>query len=189
MLGVKWSSSSSAMFTFHITFLVSFVTGVWYNTHYTTWDILGMMKNLGLGCANSTQPCPSGCSGEGRLCFRKVESLQASFCYMRTVHIVPQGSHTPRKWVTCSVSVAKKGTCILPGWNSCFYRLLQKMCKWKRVFLHLPAWKTKIPFPVWYFCKSHLHPGSWFVACCSESVLIWCSTSEYFSVHLHSWFW
>lgn len=34
---------------------------------------------------------------------------------MRTVHVVPLGSHTPRKWVTCSVSVAKTVTCTPAG--------------------------------------------------------------------------
>lgn len=67
----------------------------------------------------SHSPTPVGALGTAVL--TKVQSLQPSFCYMRTVRVVPLGSHTPWKWVTCSVSVAKKLTCTLPGWNSCFY--------------------------------------------------------------------
>lgn len=77
-----------------------------------------------------------------RLCFRKLESLQGSSCYLRTVHIIASGSRMARKCVTCSVSVAKKLTCTLPDRNSCCHRPLCKVCTWKTVFyvcLHVSA--------------------------------------------------
>lgn len=42
-LVVKHFSSNSAVFV-HIIFLMSFVRRAWYNTCYTTWDMLWMMK-------------------------------------------------------------------------------------------------------------------------------------------------
>ncbi|XP_037991297.1 probable bifunctional methylenetetrahydrofolate dehydrogenase/cyclohydrolase 2 isoform X10 [Motacilla alba alba] len=38
--------------------------------------------------------------------------------------------------------------------------------KGRELFLCVPARKTETPFPVWYFYKSRLHPGSWLVTCC-----------------------
>lgn len=133
MLVVKRFSSKSAMFVLHIIFLVSFVTGAWYNTHYTMGDIPGMMKKPRARLCKRYAALPQRMLW-GRLYFRKVESLQRSPCYLRTVHIVPLGSRVPQKCATCSVSVAKKVTSALPGRNSCCYKPLCKMCKWKTAF-------------------------------------------------------
>lgn len=62
------------------------------------------MKKIGARLCKQQSALP-WCVLWGKLCFRKVELLQASFCYMRTVHILPLGSHTTWRQVICSVSV------------------------------------------------------------------------------------
>lgn len=102
------------------------------------------MKKIGARLCKQQSALP-WCVLWGKLCFRKVELLQASFCYKRTVHILPLGSHTTWRQVICSVSVTFLATYTLPGRNSCFYRPLQKMCR-RELFLYVPAFEDQGSF-------------------------------------------
>lgn len=179
MLVVKWFSSNSAVFVLHIIFLLSFVTGAWYNTHYTTWDILGMMKKPRARLCKQYAALPQRMLW-GRLHFRKVESLQGSPCYLRTVHTVPLGSHVPQKRATCSVSVAKMVTSALPDRNGCCHKPLCKMCKWKTascVCLHVGA-RSLFSFSSSHviLLEEHLHSGSWSGGVLRCVCSFWCGT-------------
>lgn len=192
MLVVKRFSSNSAVFVLHMIFLMPFVTGAWYNTHYTTWDILGMMKKPRARLCKQYAALPQWMLW-GRLYFRKVESLQGSSCYLRTVHIVPLGSRVPRKCVTCSVSVAKKLTSTLPGRNSCCHRPLCKMCKWKTAFCVCLHIRARFLFSFSSYLVILLEEPSafwlpfWWLVAVSLFILTWYIASEESSVRLHSW--
>lgn len=99
----------------------------------------------------------------GMLHFRKVESLQASFCYMRTVHIVPMGAHTPRKWVTCSVSVAKKVTCTQVG-TTAFTGHCRRCANGKEFFFACLYGRPRFFFLCGTSTRAILAPDWWLVA-------------------------
>lgn len=174
------------MFTFHIISLVSFLTGAWYSTHYTTWDRLGMMKKPRARLCKHHTALPQWVPW-GQLCLQRCSHSNLPFVTWELCvlylwdHTLP-GNGWPVQWVLqksslvpCQVGTAAFTAEDVPVEKSFFVcACLGDQDCFSYVIL---------------FCKSHLHPGSWWVTCCSESLLIWCSTSEPFSVHLHSWFW
>lgn len=154
------------------------------------------MKNLGLGCANSTQPCPSGCSGEGcaleRWNHSKLPFVTWELC---TLYSLEMGD---------LFSVAKKITCILPGWNSCFYRPLQEDVQMEKFFCICLRGRPRLLFLCGTFTRTIciLGPDWWLVAVnlfwsgappLSAFLFIWIhgfgNTSNQVLLFSYSWVW